>query len=74
MSRAAFFARFGELVGQTPARYLARWRMRAAADILARTDLPLATVAQRVGYKNEQAFARAFRRVMGESPRSYREP
>lgn len=37
------------------------------------TDMPLATVAERVGYQNYLSFKRAFARVRGVMPREYRE-
>lgn len=72
MSRSSFFQRFTELVGEPPARYLARWRMWVAADLLRREDLSLAELAERVGYASEDAFSRVFKKVVGMSPAQYR--
>jgi len=74
MSRASFFSRFCSLVGEPPARYLTRWRMSTAADLLHRNQqLSLGQVASKVGYRSEEAFGRAFRRQMGLTPREYRQ-
>jgi len=72
MSRTRFFDRFSALVGEPPARYIARWRVHVAADLLRTQSLSTAVVAERVGYASEDAFARAFRRHAGVSPREYR--
>jgi AraC-like DNA-binding protein len=51
-----------------------RWRrMNAACELLARPALPIAEVAQRVGYSQGPHFARAFRRCHGLSPSLYRQ-
>lgn len=67
MSRSAFAARFTELVGEPPLRYLARWRMHLALSFL-REGAAIGELAKRLGYRSEAAFARAFKRVMGISP------
>jgi AraC-like DNA-binding protein len=72
MSRAAFAARFRELVGLPPGQYLTRLRMSRAEDALARTDATVAKIAAGAGYGNEFAFATAFRRQHGVSPGRWR--
>lgn len=71
-SRSGFANRFAELVGESPMRYLTRWRMQLAADHLVATNLRISQVAQRVGYDSEPAFSRAFRRCLGITPSDYR--
>ena len=73
MSRASFFSRFCELVGEPPVKYLTRWRMSTAADLLRRhPGRPLGRVAGQVGYRSEEGFCRAFRKIMGLTPRQFR--
>ena len=72
MSRSAFAARFTELVGEPAMRYVTRWRMNVAADLLQSGDATVASVAAQVGYESEAAFSRAFKRVIGTSPRAAR--
>lgn len=72
MSRAAFSAHFTATVGQSPARYLTALRMRRAEDALMRTDAPMARIAADAGYRNEYAFATAFRRHHGIPPGRWR--
>lgn len=72
VSRAALAARFAELVGEPPLTYLTGWRMAIASDLLRGTDLPVATVAQEVGYADAFAFSAAFKRSRGSSPSAWR--
>ncbi|TDC96545.1 helix-turn-helix transcriptional regulator, partial [Actinomadura sp. 7K507] len=60
------------LVGRPPLAYLTWWRLTTAARILTREDVPLAAIAQRVGYASEYAFANAFKREFGIAPGRYR--
>ena len=71
MSRSVFAQRFRETVGATPMEYLTRWRMLLAADRLKSCSDGLCVIAQSLGYESESAFGKAFRRVMGCSPRQY---
>ena len=71
MSRSVFALRFRETVGATPLEYLTRWRMLLAGDRLKNSSDGLSAIAQSLGYESESAFGKAFRRVMGCSPRQY---
>jgi AraC-like DNA-binding protein len=68
MSRSAFAARFTELVGEPPMRYVTRWRMQVAHDALKDKGATVSELASRLGYRSEAAFARAFKRVIGIAP------
>jgi AraC-like DNA-binding protein len=72
MSRSGFSARFTSLVGEPAMRYLTRWRMQLARLQLQETSEPLSVLADRLGYKSEAAFCRAFKRVFGVAPGSVR--
>jgi len=71
MSRSTFALRFKEAVGATPMEYLTRWRMLLAGDRLNNSDDSIAVIALSLGYESESAFSKAFRKVMGCSPRQY---
>lgn len=73
MSRAALAKRFVELVGQSPIQYLAGWRMHLARNLLSESTLGLAEIGGRIGYDSETAFSRAFRRVVGTPPATWRQ-
>lgn len=70
MSRSAFAARFTELVGEPAMQYVTRWRMRVAINALRDERATVAELANRLGYRSEAAFARAFKRVIGAAPGS----
>src|SRR6202789_479022 len=71
MSRSVFALRFRETVGATPMEYLTRWRMLLAAERLQSSSDGLSAIARALGYESESAFGKAFRRVMGCSPKQY---
>ena len=68
MSRSAFAARFTELVEEPAMQYVTRWRMNLALDALQQEGATVAELADRLGYRSEAAFARAFKRVNGIPP------
>jgi AraC-like DNA-binding protein len=72
MSRAAFAARFADVVGVPAISYLTSLRMRRARELLANRELTVSAVARQVGYRSEVAFAAAFKRDCGTSPGAYR--
>ncbi len=72
LSRSAFAARFAARVGKPPAAYLAHVRLDAATEMLRGTSLPVALIAERVGYLSEAAFSRAFKHRYGTPPARWR--
>ena len=60
MARSTFAARFLAKVGKSPIEVLTELRMRMAASLLAQTELKVAEIAERVGYRSESAFNRRF--------------
>lgn len=72
VSRSSLAERFTALIGETPMRYLATWRMHLAKSLLKETALSLGEVAARVGYDSDVAFNRAFKRLVGQPPATWR--
>ena len=68
MSRSAFSARFGQVLGCAPIEYLMRWRMAIAKDALARGKKTLDRIAEEIGYESASAFSTAFRKRLGCPP------
>ena len=68
MSRTAFSTHFHKVLGYPPAEYLSLWRMRLAREWLGSTSQSIAQIADKLGYQNEAAFRRAFRKVVGHAP------
>ena len=73
LSRSMFAARFSELMGVPPLRYLTKQRMHIASDWMRRERLTVAEAAARAGYESEPSFSRAFKRHMGVPPRVLRQ-
>src|SRR5262245_31894436 len=72
MSRSLFSERFAAVVGVSPARYVARWRIHLASSWLRKDRMTVSDVAQRLGYESEASFSRAFKRVIGVPPSAVR--
>jgi AraC-like DNA-binding protein len=72
LSRSALVARFAELLGTSPMRYLRDWRLYLAAEALASTPRPIIAIATEAGYGTEAAFTRAFSRSRGAPPAEWR--
>jgi AraC-like DNA-binding protein len=68
MSRSAFAEHFTKLVGYSPLRYLTRWRLSLADELLRSGSVGVAEAAQRVGYSSEAGFSRAFKAHHGYAP------
>jgi AraC-like DNA-binding protein len=68
MGRSNFAMRFTKEVGRTPMEYLAGERMNHAALFLEKTDMKIAEIGERVGYRSEAAFIRRFTSRYGISP------
>jgi AraC-like DNA-binding protein len=71
VSRSVLADRFTEMVGQPPMQYLALWRMQRASRLLLEGG-SVAEAAGVVGYESEAAFSRAFKKLVGEAPATWR--
>jgi len=71
VSRSVLAERFTETVGQPPMQYLALWRMQLASRLLAEGER-ISAVATCCGYRSEAAFSRAFKKLVGQAPASWR--
>ena len=74
MSRAVFAERFNRKVGMPPMQYLVEWRIAIAKDVLRRDPVPLADLAERIGYQSASAFSTAFSRSRAARPAPSRGP
>ncbi|MFP2905306.1 helix-turn-helix domain-containing protein [Pyxidicoccus sp. 3LFB2] len=72
VSRSVLAERTTALLGEPLGHYLRRLRIDRAATLLESSDAPVKTIAARVGYDSESAFARAFSRERGTSPTAWR--
>jgi AraC-like DNA-binding protein len=72
MSRTTFAVHFKAIAGVAPLAYLTQWRMRLAQRALREGDIPVSVLAGKFGYGSESAFSNAFKRVIGQAPKHYR--
>ena len=72
LSRSALHERFVEMIGLPPMQYLLNWRMQVAATLLRNTNATVSSIAMEVGYASEAAFSRAFKRLAGQPPATWR--
>ena len=71
-SRSVLAERFASFVGRPPMLYLTYWRMQLAASRLAEGTATVSEVASAIGYESDGAFCRAFKKVTGMTPASWR--
>lgn len=63
---------FRERTGLTVHQFVEQQRCALARQWLRETDLPIAVIAERLGFGSPAYFSTAFRRLVGQSPREYR--
>jgi AraC family transcriptional regulator len=73
VSRFHLIRVFKQTYGETPYQHLTRLRIERAQRLLATSDAPIAQIALDCGSTNQTHFAAAFRRLVGLSPRAYRQ-
>lgn len=73
LSPSTLERRFKKLLGRTPKAEIVRVQFEKAKELLARTDLPIATVGQRSGFSSPKYFSEMFSRRMGMPPQDYRQ-
>ena len=72
MSVEGFIRWFKEWTGTTPARYVARRRVREACRLLSLTARSIEEIAEAVGFVNRHHFSRVFLHYAGRSPAQFR--
>jgi AraC-like DNA-binding protein len=63
---------FRQEVGTTPIKYLQRYRVNRARQLLAESDKSIAEIARIVGFSDSGYFSRIFHRETGVSPEEFR--
>src|SRR3954453_9949716 len=72
-SEAHYIRTFKRTFGETPHRSLQRRRLERSMALLRETDRPVTEICLDVGFTSLGSFSRTFTRVIGMSPRAYRE-
>jgi AraC family transcriptional regulator len=73
LSKYHFGKAFRQSTGMSLHRYVLSRRMRRSQELLAKSDLPLAAVAEAAGFSNQSHFTSVFSTRMGIPPGSYRQ-
>ncbi len=73
MSQYYFSKLFKVSTGTTPHQYVMRQRVERAQELLRDTPLALVEVASQVGFETQSHFTSVFRRLVGLTPKRYRE-
>lgn len=72
LSVSAFHRSFKATTGASPASFLRDRRLEEAKRLLLATDSSLADIAASLGYSDQFAFSKSFKKHCGQNPRSYR--
>ncbi|MEM9281304.1 MAG: AraC family transcriptional regulator [Verrucomicrobiota bacterium] len=72
LSVRQFERKFKEHLKMPPKQYVIKMRVHAACDVLRRTRLPISEIATDLGFYDQAAFTRQFRKHMGLTPLIYR--
>ncbi|VGO20498.1 Melibiose operon regulatory protein [Pontiella sulfatireligans] len=73
LSSSQFERRFKKVFDITPTKHILNVRIRAACNLLSTTNETIASIALESGFYDHSHFIRNFRKVMGLSPKEYRE-
>jgi AraC family transcriptional regulator len=72
LSAFHFSRQFTKSTGMSPHAYLTARRIERAKELLTQTDLPIAQIALRVGYRTQAHLTGVFVKAVGMTPRRYR--
>lgn len=73
VNRSYLTSSFKKSIGCSPQEFLVDLRMKKAKSLLKKSDMTVSAVASAVGYADQLAFSKAFKRYCGMSPRMYKE-
>lgn len=71
MSRASFFKKFREAMGETPAQYIIKERIKLAKSQLKSPAVNITEVCFSCGFENLSHFIKAFKNEVGMTPKAY---
>lgn len=74
VSRTAFQLRFREAIGVTVREYLVNQRLRRARNLIENTEMSLAEIAERSGFRHQEYMGSVFKDRLGVTPGSLRKP
>lgn len=72
LSPAHFATRYRKLTGVAPVQHFLHLKVEQACQLLDTTELSFIAISAELGYQDSYYFSRLFKKVMGQSPSSYR--
>ncbi len=73
ISKYHFVRLFKKITGYTPLNYYIRLKMQKACQLLESSSVKISSIGSALGFNNAYYFSMTFKRVIGQSPQSYRE-
>ena len=64
---------FREAYGMSPKQYLQKMKLEKAAMMLETTDMPVALISESLGFDDQHAFSKTFKKYWEISPRDFRQ-
>lgn len=71
-SQPYLIKQFQKYLGTTPVRFFQNVKMNYARELLETTELPIYTIAEKVGMSNIEHFYNNFKKMFGQPPAKYR--
>ncbi len=72
LDRSYLYSLFNEHLNVSPQKYLIKYRMDKACELMLTTTLPISGIARSVGYDDPFLFSKTFKKIKGLSPRDFR--
>lgn len=72
-SRATFYRRMEQLVGESPSVFIRKYRLKKAALYLKTGNYSVAEVTKKIGFSNSKYFSKCFQKEFGVSPADFME-
>ena len=72
LSRSSLERRFRQLLGRSPNAEILRIKLGRAQQLLMDSDLPLAGIAEKAGFANQEYLSRMFKKKVGATPGQFR--
>lgn len=73
LSKFHFVRKFKTFTGHTPIQYFIQLKIEKACRLLDNTQLSIKEISAQLGYPDSLYFSRLFKRVLGVSPKNYRQ-
>jgi len=72
LDRSYLYSLFMEHLSSSPQKYLIKYRIDRACELMLSTDLPISGIARSVGYDDPFLFSKTFKKIKGVSPKDFR--